>query len=95
MGKFIMAAVAGVTLSLSTAALADGAQNAPSQPVAVAPEPAPPPASANKEKRICRLMIHEGMLLKSSECKTQAQWDEERRRQEREIAIFQNRSYVH
>jgi hypothetical protein len=95
MRAFISVIALGVATALSTAALADGTQNAPSQPVAVAPDPTPPPAPSAKLERVCRLMIHEGMLLKSSTCQTQAQWDEDRRRQEREIEKFQNRSYVH
>jgi hypothetical protein len=41
------------------------------------------------------MVVHDGMLLKSNECKTQKQWDEQRRREEYDFADFQNRTYTH
>lgn len=94
MRKFLASVTAAAAMSLPATALADGAGGPASQPVAVAPEPVAA-TQPRSEKLICRMMYHEGMLMKTSMCKTQQEWDEERRRGEREIQKFQNRSYVH
>ncbi len=82
----IMTLAAGIALSLSTAALADDPQQPAAQPVSV---------TTGSERLICHTFIHQGMLLKSNMCKTQKQWDEQRRREEYDFADFQNRTYSH
>ena len=84
----IMTLAAGIALSLSTAAFADDPQQPAAQPVSVS-------ASANSERLICHLFVHQGMLLRSNVCKTQKQWDEQRRREEYDFSDFQNRTYTH
>jgi hypothetical protein len=39
------------------------------------------------------MMTHQGMLVRTNVCKTQKEWDEQRRRQQRDLADFQNRNY--
>jgi hypothetical protein len=73
-------------LTLSTAAFADDPQQPAAQPVSV---------TTSSERLICHQFIHQGMLLKSNVCKTQKQWDDQRRREEYDFADFQNRTYTH
>jgi hypothetical protein len=39
------------------------------------------------------MMAHDGMLVKTTICHTQQEWDDIRLRQERGLADFQNRNY--
>jgi hypothetical protein len=94
MRSIVPAMVAGLVVSLSVPAFAGDA----SQPVAVAQQPVAvaQPATATgpeSEKQICRMMYHNGMLVKTQTCHTQAQWDDMRRSQERDVSDFQNRNY--
>jgi hypothetical protein len=82
----IITLAAGLALSLSTAALADDPQQLTAQPVS---------ATTSSERLVCHQFIHQGMLLKSNLCRTQKQWDEQRRREEYDFADFQNRTYSH
>jgi Spy/CpxP family protein refolding chaperone len=100
MRKSIPALVTLVFLTLP--AFADGTQ-APvvAQPtatpaVAVAPAAPAQPASArpDSDKMICRTMVHEGMLVKTNTCHTQAQWDQIRTDQQHSVSEFQNRNYT-
>jgi hypothetical protein len=91
MRNAILTMALGAALSLSTAAFAQDQQ----QPVGVAPAPAAQPAAATpaKDKLVCRQMYHEGSLIRTQQCRTQAQWDMDRRAAERNVADFQNRNY--
>lgn len=82
----IMTLAACTALSFSTAAFADDPRQPTAQPVSV---------TTSSERLICHMFVHQGMLLKSNECKTQKQWDEQRRREEYDFADFQNRTYTH
>lgn len=75
---------AGLFLSASSAAFADYAEPMAAQPVA---------ATSSSERLVCHMMVHQGMLLKTRTCMTQKRWDEERRREERDFATFQMRTY--
>ena len=89
---FFPAIAAGFMISLSAPAFAGDA----AQPVGVAPVVAQPASAtaAESEKQICRTMYHEGMLVRTQKCHTQAEWDQIRRSQERSIADFQNRNFT-
>lgn len=91
MRNIILATALGAALSLSTVAFAQDQQ----QPVGVAPAPAAQPAAAtpDKDKPVCRMMYHQGSLIRTQQCKTQAEWDNERRSTERAVSDFQNRNY--
>jgi hypothetical protein len=92
MRTIIPAIVAGLVISLAMPAFAGDASGTTAQPVAVAQ-----PAAATTqvgEKQICRTMYHEGMLVRTQTCHTQAQWDQIRRAQERSVADFQNRNFT-
>jgi hypothetical protein len=93
MRTIIPAIVAGLVISFSASAFAGDA----AQPVAVAPPAVAQPASATTQpaggKVICRQIAHEGMLVKTSACHTQQEWDDIRHRQQHEVADFQNRNY--
>lgn len=90
MRTIIPAIVAGLAVSFSVPAFAGDA----SQPVAVAPATAQPAsATPASDKLICRQIAHEGMLVKTSACHTQQEWDDIRHRQQHEVADFQNRNY--
>jgi len=81
-------------VGLSCAAFAEGApapQPAP-QPAVQAPAPAPTQV-ADKDKKICRMMYHNGELIRTQTCKTKEEWDRLRAEQQRNIADFQNRNY--
>ena len=89
------AIVAGLVISFSMPVFAGDASGAASQPVGVAPATVQP-ASATQSasaKLICRETIHEGMLVKTSACHTQQEWDQIRHRQQHAVADFQNRNY--
>lgn len=93
MRTFIPAIVAGLIISISAPAFAGDA----AQPVAVAQPATVQPASATAPgngKQICRTMYHEGMLVRTQTCHTQAEWDQIRRAQERSFADFQNRTFT-
>jgi hypothetical protein len=91
MRSAILTMALGAALSLSTVAFAQDQQ----QPVGVAPAPAAQPAAAtpDKDKLVCRMMYHNGSLIRTQQCKTQAQWDVDRRTAERNVADFQNRNF--
>ena len=86
MRNTIMTLAAGLALSLSTAAFADDPQQPTAQPVSV---------TTGSERLICHMFVHDGMLIRSNVCKTQKQWDDQRRREEYDFADFQNRTYTH
>jgi hypothetical protein len=90
MRKAILTAAVGIVLSLSTASFAQD-----QQPVGVAAAAPAQPAAAtpDKDKRLCRVMYHQGSLIRTQQCKTQAEWDNERRSAERAVSDFQNRNY--
>jgi len=96
MMRTLVPAAVALAMSLSCTALADPAAPAPQpapQPAAQAPAPAPAPTQvADKDKKICRMMYHNGELLRTQTCKTQEEWDRLREAQERNIANFQNRN---
>jgi hypothetical protein len=82
----ILAIVSGIALSLSAAAYASQAQTgASAQPIS---------ATNGEQKVICRYMGHEGTVMPRAVCATQYVWEKERRRQQRELADFQLRSYT-
>jgi hypothetical protein len=85
-------------LALPMTAFADGAQTPTVQPAAAQPVSAQqaatqPAATPAPDAKICKTMTHEGMLVKTSVCHTQAEWDQIRQQQERNVADFQNRNY--
>jgi hypothetical protein len=85
----VLITTAAALLALSVTAHADGAQPQPAtqQPVAIQ-------AAAKKPITLfCRAIFHEGMLIRSSDCRTQEEWDALRRADERTISDFQNHSY--
>jgi len=86
MRSTILTLAAGLALSLTTAAFADDVQQPKSQTVSLTTDP---------NKVVCHQFVHQGMLLKSNVCKTQKQWDDQRRQEEYEFADFQNRTYSH
>lgn len=83
----ILAIVSGAALSLSAAAYASQA------PTSASTQPAS--ATNDEQKIVCRYMGHEGTVMPKPVCATQYVWDKERRRQQRELADFQRRSYTH
>lgn len=89
MHRSIPALVALVFLALPASSFADGTQTPPAQPVAATPATAQPAS----DQKICRQMTHEGMLVKTNVCHTQAEWDQIRQTQQRDVADFQNRNY--
>ena len=86
MRSTILIFAAGVALSLSTAAFADDVQQPKAQTVSLTIDP---------NRVVCHQFVHQGMLLKSNVCKTQKQWDDQRRQEEQDFADFQNRTYSH
>ena len=101
MHKSIPAIAALAFLALPASSFADGTQTQPvvAQPasaptVAAQPAAAVQPASAPaSQKPICKTMAHEGMLVKTNVCHTQAEWDQIRQAQQRSVSDFQNRNY--
>jgi hypothetical protein len=91
MRNAILTVAVGIALSLSTASFAQEQQ----QPVTVAPAAPAQQAAAtpDKNKPVCRVMYHQGSLIRTQQCKTQAQWDNERRAAQRDVSDFQNRNY--
>jgi hypothetical protein len=73
---------AGVFLSVCTAALASDT-TVSAQPV----------STTNADKLVCHLQAHEGALLRRPVCKTQSEWDHDRRRDQRDFANYQTRTY--
>jgi hypothetical protein len=88
MQRSIFAIAAAAFLTLPVCAFADGTQT---QPATAQPASAQP--VSDPQKPICRMMTHQGMLVKTNVCHTQAEWDEIRQRQQRDVADFQNRNY--
>ena len=103
MHKSIPALAAAAFLALPASSFADGTQTpvvqpAVSQPVTAQPVTAQPVAvqqtsESASQKKICKEVTHEGMLVKTSTCHTQAEWDQMRQAQQRSFADFQNRNY--
>jgi hypothetical protein len=91
MRNTILIFAAGLTLSLTTAAFAADVQQPMAQPVSVTTTA----TAADSDRLICHQFVHQGMLLKSNVCKTQKQWDDQRRHEEYDFADFQNRTYTH
>jgi len=82
MRNTIITLAAGLLLSVSSAALADdGAVSA--QPAAV----------SDSNKLVCHYNVHQGVLVRKAVCKTQSQWDRDRRESQRDFATFQMRTY--
>jgi len=79
----LLAIVTGAGLLFSAAAMADQSANLQT-------------ASASDSTRlVCRLMVHEGMLVRSAtQCHTQRDWDQIRYREQQAISDWQRRSYV-
>lgn len=92
MRSTILTFAAGLALSLTTAAFAADVQQPTAQPVSVTTTTT---AAADSDRLICHQFVHQGMLLKSNVCKTQKQWDDQRRHEEYDFADFQNRTYTH
>lgn len=86
MRNAIMMLTAGMLLSVSAAALAD---DTPATPTSAQPAQAAP----DKDKLVCKMMYHNGSLIRTQQCKTQAQWDMERTKAQHDVADFQNRNY--
>jgi hypothetical protein len=85
---------AAALLLLSVSAHADGAQRATGQPATL--QPVAIQAAAKKPITLyCRAIPHEGMVLRTGDCRTQKDWDTLRREEERTISDFQNHSYTH
>lgn len=82
----ILVIVSGVALSLSAAAYASQAPTSATAQSVTAPN--------DEQKVVCRYMGHEGTVMPKPVCATQYVWDKERRRQQRELADFQLRSYT-
>ena len=99
MHRSIPALAALAFLALPASSFADGTQTPVVQPAAAQPVAAQPaaaqPASAqpNSQKLICKEMVHEGMLVKTNVCHTQAEWNQIRTDQQRNVSEFQNRTY--
>jgi hypothetical protein len=79
----VFAIVSAFALSVSAAAFAADAQTATAQPVSAVPD---------SQKIVCHNMIHQGMLIQKTQCRTQYAWDKERRLQEDMLADMQLRS---
>lgn len=73
---------AGLLLSVSSAALADD--------TTVTAQPA---AATDSGKLVCHYNVHQGVLVRKPVCKTQSQWDRDRREDQRNFATFQMRTY--
>jgi hypothetical protein len=56
---------------------------------------AAPQTAAQPVTLVCRVVFHEGMVLRGRDCRTPEEWDKLRREGERGLADFQNRSYSH
>lgn len=81
-------AILASCLLITTAAIADGQQQAPAaRPMQQAT------ATPDKDKKICRTMYHQGTIIRTQQCKTQAEWDRNRLDAQRSVADFQNRNY--
>ncbi len=80
-------------LVLCVSARADGTQPATGQPATL--QPAAIQAAAKKPITLyCRAIFHEGMVMRTGDCRTREGWDALRRDEEREISEFQNHSYT-
>jgi hypothetical protein len=80
----LLIATASILLAVS-AAHADGTAPAAVQPAAAAP--------AKTVTLYCRAVFHEGMVLRHGDCRTQEEWDKQRRAGERDLSDYENRSY--
>jgi len=75
---------AGLTL-ISTAAFADSADPMTAQPAAAVSSPS--------GRIVCHYMVHDGVFIKKPVCKSQEQWNRDRRESQRDFATFQMRTY--
>jgi hypothetical protein len=80
----LLIAIAAVLMAGSIAH-ADGTAPAGAQPAAAAP--------AKAVTLYCRAVFHEGMVLRTRDCRTREEWDKQRRVGERDLADYENRSY--
>ncbi len=83
MRKSLLLAVCGSMVLTTGTAFADSAQM---------PAPQPVSATTSQDAVICKVYYHEGTLIKTNTCYTQAQWDARRHYAENEIRIFQQRT---
>jgi hypothetical protein len=73
---------AGAFLSVATSALASDA-TVTAQPV----------SATNPDKIVCHFQSHQGALIGRPVCRTQNEWDRERRDDQRDLQTYQYRSY--
>jgi len=76
--------VATGLLLISTGAFADSADPMTAQPAS---------ATMSTDKVVCHYMVHDGVFIKKPVCKTQEQWNRDRRESQRDFATFQMRTY--
>lgn len=80
----LTAALAGIGLVVSTLAFADDTKPATAaQPVA---------ATDPGDQVTCHPVVHEGMVLRKSECHTQREWDRMLRESQRSLSQWQQQS---
>ncbi len=84
----IAAAAAAASLALAVPALADG--EATAQPTVLNQTTA-----ADQNRLICRVMTHEGMVLRKAMCLTREQWELAGYKARQQLADFQMRHYSH
>ena len=83
MRKSLLLAVCGSMVLAAGTAFADTAQ---------LPAPQPVSATTSQGPLICKVYYHEGTLIRTNTCYTQAQWDTQRHFAQNQIRIFQQRS---
>jgi hypothetical protein len=83
--RILFSTLAGVLL-LSSGALAD---------TAPAAQPAAPQATASNDDMtiVCRYATFQGTVIKRKTCKTQKQWDNDRRSQQQDLNRIQQGGY--
>jgi len=72
------------TLVLSATAFAVEAQTVTAQPI----------AADSGDRVVCHYAVHDGVLVRKPICKTQVQWNRDRRMAQDDFATFQKRTYV-
>jgi hypothetical protein len=82
MRSTLLALACGFGLVAASAAMADQTQAPVAQPVSA--------TSTDSNPVICHNLVHEGVLLHSSECHTKHQWDAIRFHNQEAIREFQN-----
>jgi len=80
----ILAIACGFGLLAANAALADQTQAPVAQPISAVS------TATDSNPVICHGLVHEGVLLHSSECHTKHEWDAIRFRNQEAIREFQN-----